>query len=123
MSLRFYADTHIAKQVAVQLRKRGVDIVRCEEVGMAEASDDEHLEYATQEGRALISIDTDFRGKHIDWLMAEKSHAGIFAISEQLQGEGGIGTIVRELFEYHQLIENGAASWTDDVQNQIIFVR
>jgi hypothetical protein len=34
MSLEFYTDTHITKQVAVQLRKRGVDVVLCEEVGL-----------------------------------------------------------------------------------------
>jgi hypothetical protein len=34
--IKFYTDTHIAKAVAVQLRQKGVDIVRCEEVGMAE---------------------------------------------------------------------------------------
>jgi hypothetical protein len=46
--LKFYADTHIDKDVAIQLRKKGVDVVRCEDVGMAEADDEAHLDYAAQ---------------------------------------------------------------------------
>lgn len=37
MGIRFYTDTHIAKQVAVQLQAKGIDAIRCEDVGMAEA--------------------------------------------------------------------------------------
>jgi hypothetical protein len=37
--LKLFLDTHIDKQVALQLRAKGVDVVRCEEVGMAESSD------------------------------------------------------------------------------------
>jgi len=35
MTLQLYTDTHIAKAIAEQLRAHGVDVVRCEEVGMA----------------------------------------------------------------------------------------
>ena len=34
MSIKFYTDTHIARQVAIQLRAKGIDVVRCEDVGM-----------------------------------------------------------------------------------------
>jgi hypothetical protein len=40
--MKLYADTHIPKQVAIQLRQKGIDIIRCEEVGLGEASDDKH---------------------------------------------------------------------------------
>jgi predicted nuclease of predicted toxin-antitoxin system len=59
-TLKFYLDTHISKQVALQLRQKGVDVVRCEEVGIAAADDEAHLEYAATEGRILISADQDF---------------------------------------------------------------
>jgi hypothetical protein len=35
MTIKFYADTHIARAVAFQLSQRGFDVIRCEEVGMA----------------------------------------------------------------------------------------
>jgi predicted nuclease of predicted toxin-antitoxin system len=58
--LKFYTDTHIAKAIAVQLRNRGVEVVRCEEVGLAEARDTVHLEYATNHGLAVVTHDDDF---------------------------------------------------------------
>jgi hypothetical protein len=33
MPIKFYTDTHIAKVITLQLRRRGVDILHCEEVG------------------------------------------------------------------------------------------
>jgi predicted nuclease of predicted toxin-antitoxin system len=49
--MKLYADTHIPKQVAIQLRQKGVDIVRCEEIGLAEADDNEHWAYAQKLGK------------------------------------------------------------------------
>jgi len=62
--IRYYLDTHIPKAVAEQLRLRGIDVVRCEEVGLAEADDTEHLEYAAAQERTLVSHDADFRTVH-----------------------------------------------------------
>ncbi len=121
--LRFYFDTHIAKAVAIQLRLREIDVVRCEEVGMAEASDDEHLAYAAAAGRALVSMDEDFMGRHYRWLEAGHIHAGLFRVESHLQQSGGIGRIVLTLFEYHELIATGAGTLEDDIINQVVFVK
>lgn len=120
--LKFYFDTHIAKAVAAQLRLRGVDVVRCEEVGMAEASDIEHLEYATESGRAMVSMDKHFPAWHQVWQAEGKTHHGIFRVQSHLQGDGGIGTIVQELLDYHQLIATGAGTLEYDIVNQLIFI-
>lgn len=42
MAIAFYFDTHLAKAIVDQLRARGVDVVRAEEVEMANALDEEH---------------------------------------------------------------------------------
>ena len=55
--LKFYTDSHIQKAVADQLRAQGVDVVRCQDVGMADADDLPHLEYATEEGRVVVTND------------------------------------------------------------------
>lgn len=60
MPLKFYLDAHIPKQIAVQLRNKGVDVVRCQGVGMDDSTDEEHLKYALKEVRALVSLDRDF---------------------------------------------------------------
>jgi predicted nuclease of predicted toxin-antitoxin system len=38
-TLKFYMDTHIPKAVAIQLRNKGIDVVRCEDVGLTESDD------------------------------------------------------------------------------------
>ncbi|MEO8394342.1 MAG: DUF5615 family PIN-like protein, partial [Chloroflexota bacterium] len=43
-----------------QLRKKGVDILHCGEVGMSDADDSEHLLYAVQDKRVMVTCDADF---------------------------------------------------------------
>lgn len=123
MRLKFYTDAHIPKQVAVQLRNRGVDVVRCQEIGMDNEDDLTHLTYATQEGRALVSIDSDFQGHFREYIQSGQSHAGIFSISSNLQGTGAIGRMVKELFVYWELIETGAGTIENDIVNHIFYIK
>ncbi len=118
--IRYYLDTHIPKVVAEQLRLRNVDVIRCEEVGLAEADDAEHLEYATAHGCTLISHDADFRELHSFWLGEGLSHGGIIIFNRRFQGD--IGKLVRELFEYDEFIRLGAATVSEDIVNHLIEV-
>lgn len=121
-SLKFYTDTHIAKAVTVQLREKGIDIVRCEEVGMAEATDLAHLEYATEQGRILISHDSDFLALHSEWQSQNREHTGIVRASPEIQHKNQVGKIVSAIMEFQELVELEAAS-IDDFYNQIQFIR
>ncbi len=120
--LRFYTDKHIARAVAVQLRRLGIDVVRCEEVGLASASDAEHLVYATIEGRVIITNDDDFTKLDRKWRVEGKRHAGIMYCLPHVQGKSGIGKIVKTCIIYHELIAAGAGTVEDDIANQIIYV-
>lgn len=120
-SLKFYTDTHIAKAVAIQLRNRGVDIIRCEEVNMAEAEDIEHLEYATREGRVIISNDEDFLALDAIWREQGKTHAGIMHC--RAQGEIAIGIIVKKCIALHENIVSKEGIIENDIVNRVIFVR
>ncbi len=122
MALKFYTDTHIAKAVAVQLRERGVDIVRCEEVGLAAASDRAHLEYATDESRVIITNDDDFLALDKTYRVQGKRHGGIMYCLPQVQGIAAIGKIVTKCYELHILIAGGAGTVEADIANQIIYV-
>lgn len=115
--MKFYTDTHIPKAVAVQLKARNIDILRCEDVNMGEADDEEHLEYATAQGRTLISRDRDFWEHHAEWLSQGLHHCGIVLFSNRLQGD--IGKLVKELFDLYQMIEGGAGTLENDVYNQV----
>jgi hypothetical protein len=120
--LKFYTDSHIAKAVAEQLRAKGVDVVRCEEVGMARAKDHEHLSYATREGRAMVTQDKDFLRLNAEWQAAHKPHAGIMYCLPHLKGPKGIGPIVKTCFDYYELIAGGAGTIDTDIANQLIYV-
>jgi hypothetical protein len=122
-SLKLYFDTNIAKQIALQLRARGVDVVRCEEVGLAEVSDREHLEYAIEQGRAVVSRDNDFPRLNAEWLSEGKTHMGIFYLPPYLQGEDSIGIVVRFLLGYHEMIEGGAGTVEGDIHNHLFIVK
>lgn len=92
--------------------------MRCEEVGLAEADDIEHLEYATAEGRTLISHDLDFLTLHAEWSHQGLRHAGIVLFHRQFPGN--VGKLVNELFNWYSLIAEGRGTVEEDVYNKLI---
>ena len=110
--IKFYTDSHIAKAIVVQLRNRGVDIVRCQDVGMSDADDEEHLEYSTGQGRSVITSDEDFLVLDAQWRSSGKSHAGIIYLPPDRKD--AIGAIVAYMIFLHQAITAGAADLATD---------
>jgi len=113
--IRFYTDTHIAKQVAIQLREKGIDVVRCEDVGLETADDETHLKYAADNGLALITKDIGFLNRHFRWISESKSHSGIFYCKDRQ--EAAIGKIVKTCEFYVELL-NQEAGDLEDIQNR-----
>lgn len=122
MTLKFFFDTHIAKAAAIQLRKQGVDVVRCEEIGMAEADDEELLLYATANERVMVSQDDDFATLHAQWQAIGRGHAGIMQVSKQYQGAAQISHVVRELSFYDEASAAGAIDYDTEIANQLLYV-
>ncbi|MBC8099411.1 MAG: DUF5615 family PIN-like protein [Armatimonadetes bacterium] len=120
--LKFYTDKHIPKAVALQLRERGVDVVRCEEVGMGDAADENHLTYAAANEYIIITRDADFKRLHDEWQNAGKYHAGIMFCVTRIQGIAAVGLLVREALLYDELIRGGAGTREADIVNRIIYV-
>lgn len=122
--LKFFTDEHIAKVIVNQLRQLDIDVLRCEDVGMKSADDSTLLEYATQNGYALLSMDEDVTRLHSEWVKAGKQHGGIFyAPMEQFKGQKGIGPIVRDCAEWTELIETGAGTLSEDIHNRLRFIK
>ena len=72
-TIQFYADEHVAKAVVQGLRQRGVNVQTVSEAGLRGASDHDHLSWANQHQRVLLTQDTDFLRLHASGC----SHAGI----------------------------------------------
>ena len=114
--LRFYTDSHVPKQVVIQLRARDVDVVRCQEISLEDAEDVVHLEKATSQLRTLITGDEDFPHLSAKWNQSGKFHAGILYFQHDSQGD--VGLIVKSAIFLYEAVKLGAAPQLDDVYNQ-----
>jgi hypothetical protein len=71
--VKFYTDEYTARSVVRALRQLGADVRTVKEAGLLGATDEQHLERANTEGRALFTQDDDFLRLH----SAGVEHAGI----------------------------------------------
>ncbi len=111
--VRFYTDENMPESLAVQAARHGIDVLRCQAVGLMGAGDEVHLEYAARAGRAVLTRDYDFVGLHYEWLAQEKAHAGIVFIDEAMS-VGNILWVVRLFWK---------ASTVDEMNNQLVFAK
>lgn len=62
--IRFHLDESADGILGRALRRRGFDITFPVEVGLLEATDEEHLAFGLREGRVVITQDDDFLKLH-----------------------------------------------------------
>ncbi len=94
--VRLYLDRHIMGRLAVDLRGRGYDVVRTEEVGKDTAPDEEQLAFATAENRAILTFNIrDFAPLHEARQAAGRPHAGVI-VSQQL-GSRDYGLLLQRM--------------------------
>ena len=91
--IKLYLDENVPEAIAIELRLRGYDIKTVKDAGRRGISDIEQLNYATTEGRVIVTFNTsDFCKIHPEMMKKGISHGGII-VSRQLP----IGSIVRAL--------------------------
>lgn len=74
---------------------RARDIVRAEDIGMSGRPDEDHLRFATDAGRVLLTGNIrDFAPLHDQWLSGGEHHAGILLVHQQ---RWSVGEILRRL--------------------------
>jgi predicted nuclease of predicted toxin-antitoxin system len=110
-----YLDADYDPLVARRQRSRGFDVVSAHEVGMSDANDAEHLDYAAHRGRVLLTFNTkDFASLHTQWVADGRPHAGI-VVSRQYRR--------REIGELLRLVENLLLLATDeDLANRLLYL-
>lgn len=93
MRVRLYFDEDSARNSLVrELRARRTELVTPMEAGMARKTDEEQLEWAALNNRAIYSFNRgDFYRLHTSWLREGRSHHGIIlsrqglAVGEQMR--------------------------------------
>lgn len=95
MRVRLYFDEDSSRRaLARELRARGTDLATALEAGTLGKTDEEQLEWAAANGRALYSFNRgDYYALHTAWLRAGRSHSGIILSRQDLS----IGEQMRRL--------------------------
>jgi predicted nuclease of predicted toxin-antitoxin system len=115
MKIRLYVDEDSMRHALVEaLRARGVDVLTAVEAGMIERKDEEHLEYATVQGRVLYTFNVgDFHRLHTAFLKQGKSHAGIILARQQRYPVGE---------QMRRLLKLIAAKSAEEMRNRVEFL-
>jgi predicted nuclease of predicted toxin-antitoxin system len=82
--IALYLDEDVHPRLATILRERGFDVLTTAEAGMLGKSDPEQLEFATSQGRAILTHNIrDYVRLAQHYAKKNRSHAGII-VSDQL---------------------------------------
>ncbi len=95
--IKFYFDEHVPQAVADGLRRRGVDVLVVQAAGRRGLSDDEQLAFASQQGRVMVTMDSDYL------ILAAQgpSHAGI---AYAKPGMRSVGQLIQKLKLIHDVL-------------------
>jgi len=115
MRIRLYLEEDSMRRALAQaLRSRGVDVTTALDEGMIDREDEEHLDYATAQGRVLYSFNVgDFYDLHTAYLTQGKSHAGLILAPQQRYSVGE---------QMRRLLKLMAAKSAEDMKDQVEFL-
>jgi hypothetical protein len=83
-AIRLFTDEDMPRRLALGLRAANIDAVSTPEAGRLARLDEEQLEWAATEGRALVSFNVgDFVRLHTAWMQVGKSHAGVIVSAQR----------------------------------------
>lgn len=115
MTIRLYFDEDSMWQALVTaLRARGIDVHTALEAAMIARADEDHLLFATAQGRVLCSFNVgDFYRLHTSHLAQHKSHSSIVLARQQQYSVG----------EYMRRLPRLMASLTaEEMHNRVEFL-
>ena len=110
--VRLFTDEHVHTTLAVVLRQRGYDVVTCQEAGLANYDDELLLEYAAQEGRAILTNNFgDFDRLDREWKAAGRQHAGIILYPQARTFSALLQRIQRHLDTTDPQVQHDTLIW------------
>lgn len=106
--MKFLADEHIELSIVTGLKLLGIDIVSINEARKRGYDDKEILSFAKENGRVVITRDSDFVKLHNKGI----EHAGIVFIPKFL----GIGKVIEEIEKVSMILKQ------EYIRNSVIFI-
>ncbi len=94
MSAKLYMDVHVPAAISSAMRRRGFDVMTCQEDGTDEFDDEDLLERSTLLNRVLFTQDADFLEIGSSWQATGKAFRTV-VFAHQLGPS--IGQIVEDL--------------------------
>lgn len=86
--MKLYLDEDLSPTIALLLRRRGPDATSAHEVGRRQQEDGAQLEYATREGRAIVTRNVvDFLRLAREAVATNTEHAGIVLVPSSFRGD------------------------------------
>jgi len=116
--LRFLVDNALSPAVAEGLRQAGHDASHVRDYGMAAEDDEEIFERAAQEGRILISADTDF-GTILALRKTHKPSVLLFRLSTQHHPDHQIRVLLENLSDLSADLERGCIAVFEDTRIRV----
>lgn len=115
MIIRLYIDEDAMDTDLVRaLRARGADVITANDAAMIERPDEEHLAYATTQGRILYSFNKgDYYRLHTELLIRAMSHSGIVLADHRRYSVGE---------QMRRLLKLIASKSAEDMENQVEFL-
>jgi len=112
MPVQLYFDVHVDKAIHDQLHLRGVDVLRAQDDGAGEMTDEDLLQRATDLGRITFTQDVRFKAMAEAWQRQGKPFSGLL-FGNQLGVT--VGTYVKDL----ELIAKATdpAEWVNVIQH------
>jgi predicted nuclease of predicted toxin-antitoxin system len=95
--MRFHLDENVDHAIAGGLRRRSIDVTTSTDASLLSSPDEEQLDFASREGRVLVTHDRDLVRLHA----LAAPHAGIAYCPS---GSRSIGEIVRHLLLMHECL-------------------
>jgi len=115
VTIRLYFDEDSMRHALVHvLRARGIDVQTALDAEMIERADEDHLAFATAQGRVLCSFNVgDFYRLHTRYMAQHKSHTGIVLARQR---QYSVGEYMRRLLKLM------AHLTAEEMQNRLEFL-
>lgn len=112
--MKYYLDEDLSPRISEILRKRGIDAVSAQDVGKGHCSDFDHLSYAVEQKRCMVTRNrNDFIKLTVQFFNDNRPHFGLLIIPYTYPGDR-FALIASKIKKYTMKHKEGISSYSID---------